>query len=763
MTFRTAAILQDTCAAHAGDTPTKNVGCRFVGQSEEATSSIVNRASLALAENDEHLLANMQHKAMLVCDATPATVEADYAGPTALQDALTAVTDDVLIFLRPGTYVLPAGASYTVAGVNVSIYGAGSDDSIAGSVVEVPNGFDFIVTGDRFTLEGVRVKGTAPTDGMDVHFNNCRGARVQDCVFEDMALICDAQDSHFSNIVCGGRQRAIHVGTNTERCVIQNVEFAESAGVIGAGVPLIKIDGADELEMSNIDYISGVAHQIGLIIGPTACRGVRIDGMSMVTGDADAFRFDGATDHTNIDVTNSSFDCDDGVAWSIVAATSLKRASFRNCEFRAERTLFDSNADASGQKYLDLAFDHCSFVNMASSWHPYRIGRMLAIRGWGADFTGACTMDDCYIFDVWAQGDTAAGIPGVGVGGTALNLVDLEAVDGRNLVMYRGGIAFGVEDGTWIRFTDSRFDGVDVQLGVGAFSSGTYLYNAGVPGDGLISVLAASCVKNLRVGQVMEGAWHKPVLYVLGGGHGAALDTPEVTSQRAVVDGFTIVNIGSADWQIVALDYAPLWAKLDGNATLRRFVWQRGNRMADYNAAAGVTQVLVKLENAANIFEDFQIAIDTTNATAHDGGSFESLIKLESGLQNIVRNGKVYILPDEVNDLPKHVVEQFAGDCCEISNIIMVYDGNLTAVGQRPIEVWADHFHRVNGNVVNVTGQAAAAGHVLIFFSAGLPAYCTVLGNCLNAMAGGSTPDITAGVIGYALNVMTNAAVGPTA
>ncbi len=50
-----AATLLDTCDAYTGDTPGKNVGCRFVGQTEGASSATANRPHLALAENMDNL------------------------------------------------------------------------------------------------------------------------------------------------------------------------------------------------------------------------------------------------------------------------------------------------------------------------------------------------------------------------------------------------------------------------------------------------------------------------------------------------------------------------------------------------------------------------------------------------------------------------------------------------------------------------------------------------------------------------------------
>lgn len=50
-----AATLLDTCDAALGDTPGKNAGCRFIGQSEGASTATANRPHLALAENMDNL------------------------------------------------------------------------------------------------------------------------------------------------------------------------------------------------------------------------------------------------------------------------------------------------------------------------------------------------------------------------------------------------------------------------------------------------------------------------------------------------------------------------------------------------------------------------------------------------------------------------------------------------------------------------------------------------------------------------------------
>jgi hypothetical protein len=50
-----AATLLDTCDADTGDTPGKSLDCKFLGQSEEATTDVANRPHLALAENMDNL------------------------------------------------------------------------------------------------------------------------------------------------------------------------------------------------------------------------------------------------------------------------------------------------------------------------------------------------------------------------------------------------------------------------------------------------------------------------------------------------------------------------------------------------------------------------------------------------------------------------------------------------------------------------------------------------------------------------------------
>jgi len=141
------------CNADVADGP-GGAGSRGLAPTEQGLTFNVNRGPYALAENDEWLQTGKQARTTVVCDASPApTVDCDFYGPLALEEALIAHTDDVEIRLRNGVY--DASGIIAVFGDNITIRGT-SNDGVNGAVLDFGAAADLGVVGAVVRLESLR-------------------------------------------------------------------------------------------------------------------------------------------------------------------------------------------------------------------------------------------------------------------------------------------------------------------------------------------------------------------------------------------------------------------------------------------------------------------------------------------------------------------------------------------------------------------------------------------------------------------------------
>jgi hypothetical protein len=758
MPYRTLATLQDTCAADTGDTPTKAAGCKFLGQSEEATTENDNRAHRALAENDEYLIAQMTHKSFYILDPggtdTGDDQDCDFSGATALQDALTAHTDDVTLFLRGGAYVLPTGADYLISGANITLIGTGAKDGTTPPVITVDSTYDLDITGDNFKMSGVRVAPSVAAATMKVYFSSCENPDVRSCVIDNMSLDVGTgvAGGVFENIVCGGYDRSLNV-FGAQNVVLNSITVRHSSSP-GVGVANVTFDGPDHLTVNGLDIEAGTpAVQVGCKIGTNTINQCTFNSMDIYTGDDVALQWTGTFSHSRDVFNGCTFVCGEATAFEIDDDLDLTAVVFHGCEFQSERSLFDSEGSFGAAKDLQLSFRDCTFENTSSVWYvePVFVFTNSAVRG------RCSTLDDCVIKDTRSKNSTAAGDPGVGSGGSQVDLVELEGVAARGITFDRDGVTWAVQDGSWVKITDCAVD--TLRILTGTLSNEEWEFSG--PGDGLIEVYWSK-VTDIFLGPTLRGEWTKPVLYMKGRLYDE--DNPDDMNTQCVVDGLQIVNTtASGDWQMVALDVSPLFAYLSDKCTLRHLTFHDDSHLEDWDQGGagaggdGLTETLFLIGDDC-VLEMCDIHLD---CSAY--GEVDKIVTM-SGQRSVVRNNKFFVEPDTTNFKPDAVIWGTASTImgCLVEGNIITHSGALST-GVALIEFVNGEDNKVVNNHITIDGAVADSPHDVIDFpTAKSPAnYCICMGNTIVVRNAGNAPDINpAAVIGYALNNLINDIAG---
>ena len=140
--YRDAATLLDTCDVLIGDTPGKNVGCRFLGQAEPATTAATNRGPYALAENMDNLKLPLDSQIAI----TQVAALAAFSGNTIDIDMTAGAAGD--INFSPVGYLYMGNGSYS---------GASQEDFDTLFQLLDEDFNEVIVDGDEVKITGISV------------------------------------------------------------------------------------------------------------------------------------------------------------------------------------------------------------------------------------------------------------------------------------------------------------------------------------------------------------------------------------------------------------------------------------------------------------------------------------------------------------------------------------------------------------------------------------------------------------------------------
>jgi len=731
MSFSTAATLLDTCEAFGTDTPTKAAGCRFIGQSEPGVSAAVNRALVALAENDEYLVANMTHKSWVVCDVAGAASgndqDCDYAGATAIQDALDALGDNTMLFVRSGTYTLFEQGSSNELDItqdHVRIVGVGH-----GVVFEIGTGDNLECTGDNIAIENVSfdwVGGTSVVRALGSYF------RMSDC---DLNLVY---------LFLGGDNLTVertHI-TNDSYCLridgswieVTNCHFEGTRTATGIGEPVVGIYDSHHVTVKDCKVVP---------TSPTTATQV---GLSVIDLTYD------------ITFLNCHFQGGLNPAFTYGSdhATNLTSASFIGCTFQ------NTPAKATELEYgpvmpntvntfqlVQLSFSDCRIETLGSTWYAGPFCQLIAEEPLEVGYehqkvASYITLNNVWFEDHWAKGyDGTDDPPADASGASVVSVLNLYGVSGRAVTFEREPDYNTQNCASWLDMKRCTLADLRVNYDVGTEPCDS---NVSVDDEkGLIFVGPRCSIRELRVtgdlgkGSGISEAWIRPLLTI------KASISRQAT---ALVDGFIIeqTEISSGDpnptdWEFDTTT-GPIFIEY---GELRRFHWETfAGTDRRNNLSSNSTRQLVKMSDGGRL-------LDSAIRHNDDGNLLSRFIALEG--TNILVQGNTFVAGDPASGtfgLSRFIDEAAA------SSRVKILGNDLSATTSIPsqhyIEVDNTGIHKVVSNNT-LSGSDGASTDFIDFGSGGSDDENICVGNTV-VNVGAGTADVNPGtVIGYSTNL----------
>lgn len=308
-------------------------------------------------------------KGAYVLDPSAApTRPADFIGPTCLQDALTALGDGCVLFLRKGTY---ATGALEISQNRVSLYGESHFDTI----IQPGSGNDFTISGDDVHIEnmyfdlaaGQKLEIIDTTPGTVY-----RPALVHVTIVQDLVL--GGSGLQYVNQPLLDRVRVItSAGFGLYMCNTFSGTIRDSyfSGGSAQASPACEITGCYRLEFSNTQFEGGTGrtlyiHETLGSVSQISFRDCTITGQQGAT--LPAAEIDGAS---LVMFDNSTFFNSLGLGSGDVVPTVLlnipdkQSMFFRNCSISStNRAVFHS-----GTVFGQLVLDNC-ILNQAASGTP---------------------------------------------------------------------------------------------------------------------------------------------------------------------------------------------------------------------------------------------------------------------------------------------------------------------------------------------------------------------------------------------------------
>lgn len=587
-------------------------------------------------------------KSVYVLDATGAEA-ADYSGSSALQDAITDLGSDCTLFLRSGTYELPAGADYDITADNIVIIGESEDTTI----IEIDDGYDVILTGNslhfkniKFTIDG----GATSVTNVDLAGDRCE---LKNCTLTDMTIKIEGDYNKVTDCICGGFRQGFVMFSAT-KTYISNVVISEPSSP-SSSFPLISLEQCSDCHFDGVISNSS----------SSACPGVWFEGspeQSRITfkeccirvGDDAALEFyQGSL--KDLLFESCRFESQDGKGLHINATKTFDNISFIGCTFRSLGTVLESEILLTA-KIANITFQRCNFENSNSSYYDGPVLSMnVNLEESIIESVSRCNFIDCRIIDTKSKGCTTVADPGTTeVPTDVVGVVALVGVHVENLIVDRQGITYDIQDSPWVKLTDCIVNGLTIRYDCDSGNVFSYDDNS----DGLIEVLDNSVLKNLVVrgplglGCDSTNGWARPLLYIKG------KRTYGITDLRsgaiAVVDGVEIKQTTTDEWYAIST----LIANIDDFATLRRLTV--GDTM-EFSKSGGYNKVtgrLIELSGMCSKLEDCFISL-TDGST--NGGLLKYVIYSYGSSPCEIINNKIYLDDPTVSTINLDAVVYFFG------------------------------------------------------------------------------------------------------
>jgi len=548
--------------------------------------------------------AEMTHKSWWVCAVDTSSGPADFVGTTAVQDALAAVGDNSVLFVRAGSYdlaVAGGGAQLDITQSRVHIIGEGAD--AGGTEFVVASTEHLYVTGSRVTIEGVQVTFTSGgsyvrVEGNDFHLKNsylyyvylfivpgADRARIEDVKIDTniygIRLAADFCYVSQCNITMNGDSPATkgNPGLYVATCSyarFEDVQVLRSGTTCDQVALELNIDARDA-SFVNCDFVSGVYP-------------------AMVYG-----QYQGTPPYSPPNTPIS--------------------AHFENCLF-SNYAYDPPDGDGFGPvmpanqgipQFVRFSFTHCRFKTDSSAWYPGPFVELLARHphdkeGWTTQ-TGEAgiTLNNCYFYDNWCKGyDGTVDPPGDASGATPCSVLSFDGVTGQGVIFERHP-DYDVLCSPWVDAVRTDIVGLRVVYDVDVRPCDTNVAAA----DGALVRIGKQCrIQKLRVtgnmghgSEIAGGEWKRPVLNLYASG--------VVVEGQSEVDDFRIEQKENTD-----VDPYPVnWEFNPGTtvvrvstAILRRFRWDSGtsthrNSLSDTIA----TQSIIRLDDYG-VLEDARIS-----------------------------------------------------------------------------------------------------------------------------------------------------------
>lgn len=652
----------------------------------------------------------------IVC--APAGGYGNYVGSSALEDALTdiGVGGNASIYLKDGTYALPAGA--TSIPIGVSIIGESANAPGSGGVIIQMVATSTIDCKNYSHIERVRIEVSGPTGA---EYVGCTGNHVtiENVLFTNTSLLVSGDWFKCDNILINPHQNSLLVqGANYSE--FKNIEITPATtpptAIIAISTATLSGTTFDNIQISD----SGTtAKGILLSIAIYSCE----------------FR--------NIEMTLGT-----GIAIDLGAVT-INECRFLRGYISADQTAITTDATARAR---GIEFKDCFFDNTNSAWYKTPFVRLKSLRGDSgtAAFYNGISLDHCYFSDRYCMGDTDTGTPAApNLDGSPFPVMELEGVMGRSVSFLRSNMLYNIESSQWVKMTDCSID--SFALVSGPVGNMTPLSSLAASTSGLVEVLGQSKISELKVLTDYEEEVSRAIVYVQNSNDHLAAGA-EDKCLPAEIDGLQISMSSSTAWIDIAAP-SSLGLHMGGNSIVRNFVWNSGNsfRVRDDVGLGGIeaSGQIVYINGDYNVLDNPMIELDGANGSVWHAIS----VGTAADYSNTIRGGAVKLIYAACTD-PAAVYYPYsavlvAGTSTVIDGLNVFTNAPQTIVAQ-PINVAGYHTRVVNCHI-DVDGDPVIQPN-LILFNGIVDQDCICMGNVLRSRLN-TPPTISGAAVGVASNV----------
>ncbi|MHA2333073.1 MAG: right-handed parallel beta-helix repeat-containing protein [Candidatus Hodarchaeales archaeon] len=309
-------------------------------------------------------------RSVYVLDAAGAEV-ADFSGTAALESALSVINSgggECVLYLRAGVYEV----STPITANGVHIIGVSSDSS-DGAIIRIPVNNTYGITGNNCSVKNVRFDFTGSADGTEAFILNGEHNCMENVVLENMFLSTLGSFCSFSNIECGGYEKALNTSSDystynsiklnhgtvagtiwndvSEYSTYTNVRVPSPGGATADQIGLFINSGAEENLYVGCTIYSSLDGE-ALTINGNALTFERCD---FITSDNYAARFNYIT-NDNITFKNCSFTCAN--ASCVTLSNTTSGVEFIDCSITSDA----GAVDFSSGTLNNAVFQNCSFT-----------------------------------------------------------------------------------------------------------------------------------------------------------------------------------------------------------------------------------------------------------------------------------------------------------------------------------------------------------------------------------------------------------------